>query len=453
MQIVKKLLDKYIRGDERGIKAKTNILASFLLKGSSIVIGFLLVRVTLNYLDQTRYGIWLTLTSLIGWITFFDLGLGNGLRNKLAEALAVKDYELCKIYVSTTYAIITIIMVLLAIVFFVANSFIDWSVILNTDKALASELSMVAMIVFNLFFFRLVLQLIGVVLLADQRPAMSSLFNSLGNIFSLIVIFGLTYITKGSLVSFSLAMSGIPVIILGFVTVYFFKKDYSLFKPSIAYIRFKYGTSLLSLGIKFFLIQISGLILYQSSNILITQFFGPKEVIPYNIAYKYFSLMTMVLSIILIPFWTAFTDAWTKGDISWIKRSVNKLLKYWLGLSLLGIIFLIGSNKFYSIWLGNKVTVPFSLSVVTFIYFVTMAFTQIFTMFINGVGKIQLQLILSFVSAVLFIPLAYFFIKYFHFGIEGIVLASIIGNIEGFVFAPIQYYKIINNKAFGVWNK
>jgi Na+-driven multidrug efflux pump len=82
-----------------------------------------------------------------------------------------------------------------------------------------------------------------------------------------------------------------------------------------------------------------------------------------------------------------------------------------------------------------------------------MAFTQIFTMFINGVGKIQLQLILSFISAILFIPLAYIFIKYCHLGIEGIVLASIIGNIEGFVFAPIQYYKIINNKAVGVWNK
>jgi O-antigen/teichoic acid export membrane protein len=453
MHKVKEIINRFLKGDEREAKAKKNIIASFLLKGISIVIGFLLVRVTLNYLDQTRYGIWLTLTSLITWVTFFDLGLGNGLRNKLAEAIAVKDYELGKIYVSTTYAIIMIIMVLVSIVFLIVNRFIDWTVILNTDKSLGPELSMVAMIVFNLFFFRMVLQLIGVILLSDQRPAMSSLFVSVGNILSLIVIFGLKYITKGSLISFSLAMSGIPIIILGMVTIYFFKKDYSLFKPSIAHIRFKYGHSLLSLGIKFFLIQISGLILYQSSNIIITQFFGPIEVIPYNIAYKYFSLITMVLSIILIPFWTAFTDAWAKGDIIWIKNTVNKLLKYWLALSTLGVFFLIGSNKFYSIWLGNKVTVPFSLSVVTFIYFVTMAFTQIFTMFINGVGKIQLQLILSFISAILFIPLAYIFIKYCHLGIEGIVLASIIGNIEGFVFAPIQYYKIINNKAVGVWNK
>ena len=95
-------------GHSRSIRAKKNIFASFGLKGISILISFFLVPLVLNYIDITKYGIWLTLSSIIGWFGFFDIGLGNGLRNKFAEAIAKGQKELARIYVSTTYAILFI---------------------------------------------------------------------------------------------------------------------------------------------------------------------------------------------------------------------------------------------------------------------------------------------------------------------------------------------------------
>ena len=95
----------FFKGHERTVKAKKNIIASVFIKGLSMIVGFLIVRITLDYLSQNTYGIWLTLTSFLAWFSFFEIGLGSGLRNKLAEALAVKNYELGKSYVSTTYAI------------------------------------------------------------------------------------------------------------------------------------------------------------------------------------------------------------------------------------------------------------------------------------------------------------------------------------------------------------
>ena len=74
-------------------------------------------------------------------------------------------------------------------------------------------------------------------------------------------------------------------------------------------------------------------------------------------------------------------------------------------------------------------------------------------MFINGVGKIKLQLISLTIGAVIFFPLSHVFIKIFHLGIEGLVLATIISNFYLPILAPLQYYKIINNTAKGVWNK
>lgn len=85
-----------LRGSERSVKAKKNILYMLLIKGGNILIGLLLVPLTLEYVDSEKYGIWMALSSMVAWISFFDIGISNGLKNRLAEALACQDYDLCK---------------------------------------------------------------------------------------------------------------------------------------------------------------------------------------------------------------------------------------------------------------------------------------------------------------------------------------------------------------------
>ena len=419
----------------------------------SIIVGFLMVRVVLDYLDQTKYGIWLTLSSFLTWFTFFEIGLGSGLQNKLAEALAIKDYKLGKIYVSTTYAILTLVISIVAIIFFIGNFFIDWSIILNTDKHLAPELSNLALIVFGFFFLRFVIKLIDIILRADQRPALANSFGPLGNLMALIVIYGLTKLTEGSLIYLGWVLSVAPVLVLLIATLYFYTKEYNYLTPSLKYVDFKYAKNLLNLGVKFFIIQIVGLVIYQSSNIIIAQYFGPSEVTVYNIAYKYFSIIIMGFTIIVTPFWAAYTEAWIKNDIIWIKNTVKKLLNIWIVMTLGGIIMLIFSDKFYHLWIGDKVIIPFNLSIALLIYFVTFTFGGVFTMFINGVGKVKLQMISSVIGAIVFLIAAISIIEFTDFGITGLVIASIISNFNGIIIAPIQYNKIINKKAFGIWNE
>ena len=110
MQVLKfnYIKEFFTNGHERTLKAKKNIAASFLIKGLNIGIGLILVPLTINYLNPTKYGIWITLSSVIGWFSFFDIGLGNGLRNRFAEALANKDHNLARTYVSTTYAVLAV---------------------------------------------------------------------------------------------------------------------------------------------------------------------------------------------------------------------------------------------------------------------------------------------------------------------------------------------------------
>ncbi|PID27528.1 MAG: polysaccharide biosynthesis protein [Candidatus Cloacimonadota bacterium] len=439
--------------NQRSRKILANILLSFGVKGGSIVIGFLMVPLCLDYLDSVRYGIWVTMSSFLSWFTFFEIGLGSGLRNKLSESLALKDYEKGKIYVSTTYGILSLVVAGMAFLFAFINPFLNWVKIINTDAYLRSELNALALIVFNFFFLRFILKLISVVLYADQKPAFANAIGPIGNFLSIAVIFILTKTTQGSLIYLGLTLSIAPVLVMLVASIVLFCGKYKNIAPSIKFVRFKYAKDLLSLGIKFFIIQVSALVLFQTSNIIIAQFFGPAQVTPYTVAHKLFSTMNMIFAIVMMPFWSAFTDAWTVKDIQWIRKSVSKLLKFWVLVFIFGLTVLILSPFIFKVWVGEKVKISFLLSTLLFIYFSLFTFGGIFNMFINGVGKIKLQLVSLLAGSLIFFPLSYIFIKYLNFGIEGLVLATIIANIYLPVIAPVQYYKIINNKASGIWNK
>lgn len=445
------IIDFLTKGHKRSVKAKQNIIASFGIKGLSIIVGFILVPLTLNYLDPVKYGIWITLTSIIGWFGFFDIGLGNGLRNKLAEAIATNDQYLARIYISTTYALLIIILGMVIILFSIINQFLDWTRILNAPAELKNELSVLVLIVFALFLIQLILKIIGNILMADQRPALNNFLNPLANFFSLILIFIITKVSSGSLLLLGIIISSTPVIVYSTATLYIFKYEYKKYSPSIKHIKFIYSKALLGLGSKFFIIQIAAILLYQTNNIIISHILGPEQVTPYNIAFRYFSLLMMIFSIILTPYWSAFTDAWVKKELYWIKGIMKKLNLLWILFLLLSIIMLAGSKWIYHFWIGDKVTIPFSISALVAAWVVLNSWNNIYSFFLNGVSKIKMQLYLGIFAALFNVPLAILGGK--QFGIVGILLANIVVLIFGTFLYPMQYRKIINGTAKGIMNE
>lgn len=439
------------KGHKRSVKAKKNILASFLIKGGNIAISLILVPLTIHYVNPTQYGIWLTLSSIIGWFAFFDIGFGNGLRNKFAEAIAKDDPELARIYLSTTYAILGIIIVCLLALFVCINPFLNWSRILNTPAGMAAELSTLALLVFSFFCLQFVLQLITTIITANQQPAKASFFNFLGSLFSLAVIFILTKTTSGNLIYLALSLGFTPVLVLTASSLWFYTHGYKKYAPAARFVKFSYSRSLMSLGLKFFIIQIAAVILYETSNLIIAQLFGPAEVTPYNVAYKYFGIIPMGMSIVMLPFWSAFTEAWVKKDIEWIKATMKKLRLLWIILTIVALIMLLFSNVVYKFWVGKNIFIPLSVSLAMASYVIINAWNGIHSQFINGVGKIKLQLYIALASSLINIPLAIYLGR--HLGIYGVVLSTSIISIIGAIVSPIQYNKIINNRARGIWAK
>lgn len=430
--------------------AVKNIGISIFIKGGSIFISFVLVPLTLGYLNPYEYGVWLTLNSVLSWVYMFDIGLGNGLRNKLTEALANQDYELGKIYVSTTFFFMFIIGGGFYGLFSIAQIFLNWHTILNVQPESIPNLNSIITVVFAFVSGNFIFKTIGVIYTSHQYPAANDFITFCGNLLSLIIIYILTKTTNGSLQWVAYSFSGIPVLVYIFVIPITFK-IFPKIKPSISYIKFKYGKSLMGLGIKFFIIQIATVIVLMSSNILISKIFGPEEVTPYNIAFKLFSIVTFGFGILMSPLWAAVTDAMTRNDYGWIKNILKKFMLLWL-LSIIGVIILIFISPYiYKIWLHSEVEVPMILSIFSGVYVTIMVGLSIFANIVNGFGKLRIQFIFSTIEAIIYIPLSIILSHYI--GISGIIIALCITMSLGFFWAPYQTFRLLNRTATGIWNK
>lgn len=177
----------FSKGHERSVKAKKQILFSFLLKGISIAIGFVMLPLLLAYLDNERYGIWLTISSMVCCVSFMDMGLGHGLRNRFGEAISASQHDGQNVYKHCIFRVGPL-MVLLLLAFFLINPFINWQSILNSCVVFSNELASVVEVVFFFFVMRFQLGLIGMILLADQKPAINNIFGPAGNLLSFLAL-------------------------------------------------------------------------------------------------------------------------------------------------------------------------------------------------------------------------------------------------------------------------
>lgn len=441
----------FTNGHSRTILAKKNIAFSLLIKGGSILIGLVMVPITINLISPKQYGVWLTLSSLISWFSFFDIGLGNGLKNKLAETNALDQNNNGKVYISTTYAILTIIALIVFLIFICVNHFINWPIVLNSPNQKGESLNQAALVIVGIFCISFVFQLINTILLATHKPVKSSVIGLIGSSLSLLIVYSLSKCAEVSFIKLVLVLAGIPLFVLIIASIVLFKTSLKEFSPKLHLVNFKYAKELLSIGSVFLIIQIGALVLFQTDNIVITQLFGPKEVTTFNIAYKLFSVIIMIFTIVITPFWSAFTDAYTKNDLNWINDVMRKMHKYWIYLILLTIVLLLVSPFVFKWWLGESVRIPFILSVAMTFYVIGYTWQTIHVFLLNGIGKVRLQLYLVVISALVNIPLAIFFGRII--GLAGITFSNaFLFIIMGIVFS-VQCKKILNNEASGIWEK
>lgn len=428
-----------------------NIVFSAALKIIGLLCSLLIVPVTLDYLNKEVYGIWLTMSSILYWFSFFDIGLGNGMRNYLTQAISNDDYELGRSYLSTTLFLLCIIAFVMALVAIPLLSILDLSHIFNTScipTAIIRDVMIVA-VAFTLVLF--VVKNIGFVFVALQQYAINDLLIVSGNILALLIIYVLTLLTEGNLLYVVMAFTIVPVAIFLLASIPIFIK-YPQLRPDIKHVDKKLMRQITGKGLGFFFIQITScLVLFGAANLIISHYYGPSNVTIYNIAYKYFNLLAIGYTIVIAPMWNAYTDAYVKNDFHWINKTFNRAMKMWALTVMLGFVMLVCSNVFYKIWVKDVVEVPFSISFCTLIYISSFNFNNCVTYLLNGLNKIKVQIYTSLLMTIIFLIVILSVGS--KIGVEGVILSIALSYI---IMALIHFYQcklLVKQKATGVWNK
>lgn len=438
-----KKITKYLNdGDARSIAAKKNTIKLAIVKIVTVAISFLLIPLTINYVSLADYGVWLALSSVIAWLSVFDIGISNGLRNKLSEAYAHQDWDLSQKLVSTAYALLIFIFTPLMFALFLLNCFVDWSIVLKVTSDESNNLQLVVLILIGYFCIRFILSIVNAVLLATHNAALASYSGLLEQTCLILIILVLHKTVPGSLLNLTIAVFVSSVGALTIYSIYIYRSVCSDMAPSISKVDVSLSRGLLTLGISFFVIQFAGIVQFQTANILLLRYLGPEDVANYNVALKYFYLMPTIMGILLTPFWSAVTDAYAKQDYEWIKEATRKYKKIAFLIIFAGLVMLAISDYIYRLWLGNEVKVSFNISLWMYVFCALLVYGSVYSMVLNGAGALRIQFIACLISPFVFLASSYLLMNFTGMGVSAIIVASIISNFNGYILGPWQYRKI-----------
>jgi O-antigen/teichoic acid export membrane protein len=428
--------------DKRTIQ---NILSIAVLRGGNIGLQLILVPISIKFVSSSAYGLWLTLSSMITWLNIMDIGLSNGLRNKLTEAITRGDDSLGKTYVSTTYCLLA----LLSVIGFVLGLFLvyglDWRHIIDIPAGMSGkDFRQLLLIIVSSFFLTFLLKPIASVAYATHKAYVEYLILFIANLANFLLIWGLLKITpSGNIVLMALCFCFTPILVTAILSIYLFRTHFRQFAPSVAKIDFNHARELMSLSGQFFIIQIAATIVFTTNNFIISHYFGNEDVTRFNIVQRYFNVVIILQGMILVPFWAIFTEAFARRDVGVLEGNMKKLLNL-TALLVAGCLVMAVLSRFaYGIWIGDLVKIPLSLTLVTCLYTILLLYSSVYTIFINGTGRVRLQMITAVFSSTFHIPLAILMIKYFHIGMEGILLVSCFWLVITLPLRHIQYKKLV----------
>lgn len=440
----------------KGFNFKNNkilgdVFYSTIFKGGSLILSLFIVNLSLNFLGSLQFGIWVTLSAVIQWMGILDIGVGNGLRNKFAEAKITGDIILANSYVSTSYFLILIICFIFLTIFFLGNSLLDWSSLLNAPRSLSQELSKTAAVLFSSFCFQLVLQLISTILTADLKPKIASALNFFISIITICSIYFVSIFYNGSVLLLAICVSLSPLLVYIVTSIYLFSTSLKNYRPKIKCVDFSLTGTLLGLGSKFFIVQLAMIFLLQSNNIIVSHVLGPQAVTPLSIGERYFGVILILSNILMFPFWSLFTTYYYSDEFDKIKKIIRNLEYFFLFILFFGVLMLVFSNSIYKIWVGDKIVIAFSINVLLLLKNLVFTYNNIYNYFINGTGKIAVQLLTYIILGIINIPLSIFLTKYF--GVDGIIISNVLLILVLTIVHKIQYNKLIMKSAIGIWNK
>ncbi|MCW2278082.1 lipopolysaccharide biosynthesis protein [Heliophilum fasciatum] len=444
-ELIKKIKDS----DNDTKNVLINMFGAFSVKGGALIVSLLATPAYIRFFnDNSALGLLYTLLSVISWVLNFDLGIGNGLRNKLTVAFAKKDNDAIKKYITSSYISIGMVVLIIILLSIFSFDFVSWNLIFNIDSEIVSYQAVLlsVKIVFSGIMLQFWLRIISFILYALQ---LSSINNVLSLITSILQLLYVSFAASGTndynlvvmAVVHTLAVN-VPLVVV--TVVVFSMRRLKSVRLRLSDFSLYHTVDVLRLGGKFFFVQIAYMVLINTNEYFISLFSDSSYVVDYQIYYKLFTIIGTIVSLTLTPIWSAITKAVVEKRIKWINKLYKKLLLF----GAVGCIFefiLIPFLQFViNIWLKeDAIVLDYTYATVFAVFGSLIILNSIFSSIANGMGKLMPQLICFGLGAIIKVPLAYLLVSHIGSWI-GVIIATVITMAVYVIIQPIVLRQEIN---------
>lgn len=400
-----KVLSKWLLNNKILIK---NISGVVLLKGASLILTFIMTPMYLAYFkDQGILGVWYTLQSILVWILTFDLGVGNGIRNRLASAIAKNDHEQEKRIVSSGYIVFGIMTILVVLLLAIIIPFINWQRALNSNMHIdtlnrALFITLVGIVL--QFLFKIVTSILMALRKNILANSLAIITNSL-IMFYLLIPINVSDETKFELLAIVYTLA--TILPLFSVTLYIFEVPLKNIHPSIKAWDRNIGKEVLRVGSAFFVIQLGLLVVNSTNQFLINFLFGGVAVVDYTLYYRLYSTATMIFTLFTQPIWSEVSIRYAKGDTFWVRKIYHLMLFLAVLISVGCLVVTGGLPLVFKIWLGDGTQASRWIGLVFFTWSTVEVFIYAGTCIANGMTKLNCQILFTIGAAVTKIPVTF----------------------------------------------
>jgi O-antigen/teichoic acid export membrane protein len=421
-------LSRRVRADARLASIFKGGVSSLVQKGFALLISAISLPLTVRYLGPQRYGIWVTISSMVVMLSVMDLGVANTLTTMISRAYAHGDKVEARRYYATAYWISAGIAALLGLVALLVWPHLNWGGLFRvTDPGLARQVSLCIAIALAFFLLSLPLNLVNRVLSGYQQTQITNYFALLSSVMGLGAILAVIGL-HGSLVMLMLVYSATlmagTLILNGWVNLW--DRPWMFPKPSA--VDRTVVRSLLGSGMGFFLLQIAGLIVFNSDNLVISHYLGAANVVPYSVTWKLAGYAAVLTTAIFPSLWPAYAEAYERGDYAWVRKTFWHGARLAMGTVAVAVVALVVFGRPLIRWYVGAPAVPSEILLVAICAWTLMSTgMDLEACFLAAINRVKMQGVLGIVAAGLNLWLSIVLVK--RIGSLGVVLGTIISYV------------------------
>ena len=399
-----------------------------LSKGVALAVSAISIPIAVRYLGAEDFGIWVTISTTLSMLLLLDLGVANALTNFISEAYARDDRDHASTYTTTALGVVVAVALLLACIARWIWPSLHWDHLFHLSSA--AEVPIVGTAVaaaVGIFLLGLPAGLAPKILGGYQELRAANLFTAIGSLLNLLSMIVLVHLHAG-LVALVIASSAalVGANLLALVWIIFFHKPW--LAPSLKHVKGLAARRMIKSGSEFFILQISGLIVFNSDNLVVIHYLGPTQVAAYSLTWRLAGYAAIGQTLILPALWPAFSEAFSRGDLPWIRHTFRRTMALTMGIAVCAsLLFAVAGRWIIRIWASDAAVPTEELLLLMCIWVLISTFMSNTGTVLVAKGETRLQAWCSLAAAALSLFLSIYWVQ--RIGAPGVILATIVSYL------------------------